>query len=988
MKASDHRAEPWGSMNRLSYTLPSLISFEHDLRHRYMPGTTNAQAYRLPVLDFPLRKDMNPRLSTDLRVHTTEPGSSNGQSYTQEEYCPRHIRPVTALAAAKQRRRYPDAIVEEDAYLLYSAGCDGMLCAWELGSSMPKYRQHIYAHDDWVSSMVLCNNEQTIVSGSLDTTVKAWSPFLESGAELMEIGAHSDYVKDLAWASSLDCIVSGGLDADVHLWDLKHGRKHSIWHASCPAAIYSTGTNCSGSVIATGGVDHVVRGWDPRMRESTFNLVGHQDNIRSLLVSASGQYILSGSSDSTIRLWDVGEQRCVHTFTHHNSSIWSLYAANDDLTTFISGDRDGYLCKTYWPLNGSGNDAQCILLARELCNNTYDSHLCKPVQSITADRQHVWVSNAKTATISCWRNVEPTTHSDHTPFVSDTFNGVSYSHCINLNLMDVWDAQEDADQDDRLSGKSNSDEPQSQLLKKRRAFANRMLTEDASPLSTKPVYTLRGYHGVLRALVLNDRIHGISIDTGSVISLWNLVKAECIGTLDVDRVRDAAKAGATEQGSPASDLPSSWRPQDLPSDTLSMIQCHIDSDAVVASWGSLDTSTGEIKVQLDHDKIWAAEVFTTDIFKSPAQDTPMQWTEERISIGAAIIRNLFADWISAETLMHTQGGPYIPWLLQWMDENHATIGTLLNTPMSEILPPGLIRGSLAIDTLSSLLAKISSRALSSIRFTEPSQPVKHISVSSTHQQMFSEVVECIQKSLKETTMSNPNPKNSPEESSSPGSSIFGRRRGANSTRKAESAAPITEASAVQQNVSARLQLLAGPFAEGVQRSGMPQINYSPHTTILLSREHASTRYPKVVYRGRLGRIASDAPLLELLAPVWLLDAVLNQQQSDPAVQRISVQVQPFSAQPADPLALPMLPLQDAAFSVARMTRVARIATYVQGLLHRARVSVPPSPTDSPLESRIELLCNGQPLPPYSTLASCQRHLWKSSAKMQLQYRLK
>ncbi|WFD42205.1 hypothetical protein MPSI1_000846 [Malassezia psittaci] len=964
------------------------MSFEHDLRHRYLPGTTNTQAYRLPVLDFPLRKDKNPKLSTNLRVHIKEPGSSSGQSHTQEEFCPKHIRPVTALAAAKQRHRHSDVNVEEDAYLLYSAGCDGMLCAWELGSNTPQYRQNIYAHDDWVSSMVLCNNEQTVVSGSLDTTVKAWSPFLESGAELTEIGAHSDYVKDLAWASSLDCIVSVGLDADVRLWDLRHGRKNSIWHASCNAAIYSTGSNRSGSVIATGGVDHIVRGWDPRMRESTFDLVGHQDNVRSLLVSASGQYILSASSDSTIRLWDVGEQRCVHTFTHHNSSVWSLYAESDDLTTFISGDRDGYLCKTYWPLNGNCNDAQCILLARESCNNTYDSHLCKPVQSITADRQHVWVSNAKNATISCWKNVKPNTHSDQMPFVSGTFNGVPYSHCINLNLLDVLGAQENADQNDRFSGKSNLDESQSQSLKQRRAFADCIVTEDASPFSSKPVYTLRGHHGVLRALVLNDRIHGISIDTGSIISLWNLVKAECIGTLDVDRVRDAAKSVAVEQGSHEFDLPSSWRPQDSPSDTLSMIQCHIDSDAVVASWGSLDTATGEIKVQLHHDKIWAAEVFTADIFRSAAQDTPMQWTEGRVPIGAAIIRNLFADWISAETMMHTQSGSYSPWLLRWMDENDATVDTLLNIPMSKILPPGLISGSLATDTLSSLLAKISSRALSSMRFTESSQSVKHLSVSSTHQRLFSEVVECIQNSLTETTLSSPNLKNSPEESSSPGSSFFGRRRVTSSSRKAEPAAPTTEVSSLQQDVAARLQLLSGPFAEGVLRSGMPQIDYPPHTTILLSREHASAKSPKVIYRGCLGRIANDAPILELLAPIWLLDAVLNQQQSDPTVQRISVQVQPFPAQPSDPLTLPILPSQDAAFSVARMTRAARIATYVQELLHRAGVSVPPPPTDSPLETCIELLCNGQPLPPYSTLASCQRHLWKSSAKMQLQYKRK
>lgn len=50
-------------------------------------------------------------------------------------------------------------------------------------------------------------------------------------------------------------------------------------------------TNPSGSLIATGSPEKVVRLWDPRSGKHIGKLTGHTDNIRALLLSHDGTHV-------------------------------------------------------------------------------------------------------------------------------------------------------------------------------------------------------------------------------------------------------------------------------------------------------------------------------------------------------------------------------------------------------------------------------------------------------------------------------------------------------------------------------------------------------------------------------------------------------------------------------------------------------------------------------------------------------------------------
>ena len=180
------------------------------------------------------------------------------------------------------------------------------------------------------------------------------------------LGSHNDYVKCLAHSREHRWIASGGFDRQIKVWDVMESRPDPIVDIASDASVYSLATNTAGSLIACGSPEKVVRIYDPRQAtNSVARLVGHADNVRSILVSADGRHILSASSDATVKLWSLAMQRCLHTFTFHSDSVWSLASSHPHLEVFYSGDRAGTVCKTDFTDCGDiASEGECLVLLR------------------------------------------------------------------------------------------------------------------------------------------------------------------------------------------------------------------------------------------------------------------------------------------------------------------------------------------------------------------------------------------------------------------------------------------------------------------------------------------------------------------------------------------------------------------------------------------------------------------------------------------------
>lgn len=58
-------------------------------------------------------------------------------------------------------------------------------------------------------------------------------------------------------------------------------------------SIYSLAMNPAGTLLVSGSPDKIIRVWDPRACCKLFQLSGHTDNVRALIVHPSGQEVSS-----------------------------------------------------------------------------------------------------------------------------------------------------------------------------------------------------------------------------------------------------------------------------------------------------------------------------------------------------------------------------------------------------------------------------------------------------------------------------------------------------------------------------------------------------------------------------------------------------------------------------------------------------------------------------------------------------------------------
>lgn len=209
-------------------------------------------------------------------------------------------------------------------------------------------------HFDWINDLQLINNDKNLISCSSDLSIKILDLFTldnngDSSSAIHKLpNLHTDYIKKLSPFKNQPTIVSGGLDGRMVIWDLNQLKPlQSLENratGSSVTSIYSLANNNS-NIISAGGPSNTINVFDKRTANPFIrNLIGHQDNIRCLLMN--DKFILSGSSDTTVKLWDLRTFKVYKNFDIHDYSVWSLYSTDNEFKNFYSGDNDGNIVKT------------------------------------------------------------------------------------------------------------------------------------------------------------------------------------------------------------------------------------------------------------------------------------------------------------------------------------------------------------------------------------------------------------------------------------------------------------------------------------------------------------------------------------------------------------------------------------------------------------------------------------------------------------------
>ena len=135
-------------------------------------------------------------------------------------------------------------------------------------------------------------------------------------------------------------------------------------------------------------------------------------------------------------------------------------------------------------------------------------------------------------------------------------------------------------------------------------YEERELAADAVPLCSKPDDVIPGDHGLVRCIILSDRINALTVDTAGEVAVWDIVRGICRGRYLPEDVAAASLAGSTADGIDEKER--------SPREALEIVRERIEGEAVVSTWCSADTKAGVLTIHMT-ERSFEAEVYADEV---------------------------------------------------------------------------------------------------------------------------------------------------------------------------------------------------------------------------------------------------------------------------------------------------------------------------------------------------------------------------------------
>ena len=134
-------------------------------------------------------------------------------------------------------------------------------------------------------------------------------------------------------------------------------------------------------------------------------------------------------------------------------------------------------------------------------------------------------------------------------------------------------------------------------------YLAREVASEAKPLFVGPLDTIGGsvVRGIVRSILLNDRIHALTVDTAGEVRLWDVVRCVCKGVF----------VGQFREGEGERVYPIDFS-QKSPREALEDVRELIEGEVVANAWATVDTRIGELTVHMREAKCFEAEVYADE----------------------------------------------------------------------------------------------------------------------------------------------------------------------------------------------------------------------------------------------------------------------------------------------------------------------------------------------------------------------------------------
>ncbi|KAG2051836.1 WD40 repeat-like protein [Suillus hirtellus] len=185
-------------------------------------------------------------------------------------------------------------------------------------------------HEDDINAVAVFPDEQQMITGSGDKTLRLWD--LETGVVLKKMEGHRSKVSALAVSRNGQIIASGDVGGEVIAWHGETGESITQPIKAHSSYINSVDFSPNGMVLATGSWDKTVKFWSTK----TWQMQGDPIECGSLVYrvrySPSGE-LLAIATYSNIQIYNPGTRERVASLTGRNLSLtWT-----PDGTHLLSG---------------------------------------------------------------------------------------------------------------------------------------------------------------------------------------------------------------------------------------------------------------------------------------------------------------------------------------------------------------------------------------------------------------------------------------------------------------------------------------------------------------------------------------------------------------------------------------------------------------------------------------------------------------------------